>query len=81
MFFEKHEEKREGIFVTRPELPPIEEYIEYLKKIWENSILTNMGPLHEDLPLYSALTDDEVYYICEMVKTIVEVDFDEAAGL
>lgn len=36
------------IYVTRPSLPPIEEYIEYLKKIWGNGILTNMGPLYEE---------------------------------
>jgi len=33
------------INVTRPDLPPIEEYIEYLKGIWENRWLTNHGPL------------------------------------
>ena len=28
MLFEKHFEKRRGIFVTKPSLPPAEEYIE-----------------------------------------------------
>lgn len=31
------------IYVTRPFLPPIEEYISYLKDIWESGILTNDG--------------------------------------
>lgn len=35
--------------VTKPYLPPIEEYIYYLKKIWDNNWLTNNGPLHEEL--------------------------------
>lgn len=32
------------IYVTKPFLPPLEEYTELLKKIWENNILTNRGP-------------------------------------
>jgi len=34
------------IFVTRPALPPLEEFIPYLEKIWENQWLTNDGPFH-----------------------------------
>lgn len=37
------------IFVTQPFLPPIEEFNEYVKEIWENKWLTNKGPLHERL--------------------------------
>ena len=48
MQFDKHVETRKGIFVTKPSLPPLDEYVEYLKKIWESNILTNMGPLHEE---------------------------------
>lgn len=48
MRFDKFIDSRKGIFVTRPSLPPLKEYVEYLEKIWESSILTNMGPLHED---------------------------------
>jgi dTDP-4-amino-4,6-dideoxygalactose transaminase len=33
-------------FVTQPYLPPLEEFIPYLEKIWENKILTNCGPFH-----------------------------------
>lgn len=37
------------IFVTRPYLPPLEEFIPYLEKIWDNRILTNGGPFHVEL--------------------------------
>ena len=33
------------IFVTKPFLPPYEEYEEYLKEIWKRNWLTNNGPL------------------------------------
>lgn len=35
------------IFVTQPALPPLEEYISFLQKIWESKILTNNGPFHQ----------------------------------
>lgn len=35
------------IFVTQPSLPPLEDFIPYLEKIWENKILTNGGPFHQ----------------------------------
>jgi dTDP-4-amino-4,6-dideoxygalactose transaminase len=35
------------IFVTQPSLPPLEEFTEYLKEIWESKILTNNGPFHQ----------------------------------
>lgn len=35
------------IYVTQPVLPPLEEFTEYLKKIWDNKILTNNGPFHQ----------------------------------
>lgn len=34
------------VFVTQPALPPLDEFVEYLKKIWDNKILTNNGPFH-----------------------------------
>lgn len=37
------------IYVTRPHLPALGEFIPYLEQIWENKILTNNGPFHEDL--------------------------------
>lgn len=35
--------------VTRPSLPPFEEYTSLIKSIWENRWLTNSGPLHQQL--------------------------------
>jgi dTDP-4-amino-4,6-dideoxygalactose transaminase len=37
------------IFVTQPNLPPLDEFNEYLKKIWDNKILTNNGEFHQEL--------------------------------
>lgn len=37
------------IYVTQPYLPPLEEFVPYLEKIWENKILTNGGPFHQQL--------------------------------
>lgn len=37
------------IFVTQPHLPPLEEFVPYLKQIWDNKILTNNGPFHRQL--------------------------------
>lgn len=36
------------IQVTEPFLPPFEEYVEYLKGIWERNWLTNQGPLVQE---------------------------------
>jgi len=38
-----------SIFVTQPYLPPLEEFIPYLEKIWESKILTNNGNMHQAL--------------------------------
>lgn len=37
------------IYVTRPDLPPLEEFIPYLEQIWESKQLTNNGPFHQQL--------------------------------
>lgn len=37
------------IFVTEPHLPPLEQFIPYLQKIWDTRRLTNSGPFHEQL--------------------------------
>ncbi|PCF96484.1 DegT/DnrJ/EryC1/StrS family aminotransferase [Vreelandella nigrificans] len=37
------------IYVTEPFLPPLEEFIPYLEKIWESKRLTNNGPMHQQL--------------------------------
>lgn len=33
------------VFVTRPSLPPLEEYTELLQQVWQTGILTHNGPL------------------------------------
>ncbi len=40
---------RKPIYVTQPYLPPLEEFVPYLEKIWANRILTNCGPFHAQL--------------------------------
>ncbi len=40
---------RKPVFVTQPHLPPLEEFVPYLEQIWENRILTNNGPFHQQL--------------------------------
>lgn len=37
------------LYVTEPFLPPLEEYVEYLKGIWQRNQLTNQGPLVKQL--------------------------------
>src|SRR3569833_3469975 len=39
----------EQIYVTQPYLPPLDEFIPYLEKIWESKQLTNNGPFHQQL--------------------------------
>ena len=39
------------ILITKPFLPPIEEYEKYLEGIWKREWLTNMGPLANDLEM------------------------------
>lgn len=37
------------IYVTQPFMPPLEEFMPYLERIWESKWLTNSGPFHEKL--------------------------------
>lgn len=41
--------KKSPLYVTQPYLPPLEEFIPYLEKIWDSKILTNSGPFHQQL--------------------------------
>lgn len=43
------------IYVTSPSLPPLEEFIPYLEKIWESKWLTNNGQFHKQFE--AALAD------------------------
>ncbi|MGA8262792.1 MAG: DegT/DnrJ/EryC1/StrS family aminotransferase [Arenicellales bacterium] len=38
-----------SIYVTRPYLPPLEDFIPYLQRIWDSRVLTNKGPFHQEL--------------------------------
>ncbi len=40
--------KESNIYVTRSSIPPIEEYYEEIKSIWDTHWLTNMGPKHNE---------------------------------
>ncbi|HEY0111896.1 MAG TPA: DegT/DnrJ/EryC1/StrS family aminotransferase [Allosphingosinicella sp.] len=35
------------LYVTRPYLPPLEEFLPLLTEIWQSRILTNQGPFHQ----------------------------------
>jgi dTDP-4-amino-4,6-dideoxygalactose transaminase len=37
------------IYVTRPYMPPLEEFLPYLRDIWDSRILTNGGRFHQEL--------------------------------
>lgn len=37
------------LFVTRPSLPDLDEFMPYLKNIWDSRIISNNGPYHEKL--------------------------------
>jgi dTDP-4-amino-4,6-dideoxygalactose transaminase len=37
------------IFVTQPALPPLEDFTDFLRQIWDNKIITNNGPFHKQL--------------------------------
>ena len=39
----------EAVFVTRPFLPPLEEFEPLLRRIWQTRVLTNGGPFHREL--------------------------------
>lgn len=41
--------KKETVFVTKPALPPLDEFIPYLEQIWDSKVLTNSGPFHKHL--------------------------------
>ncbi|BDX39348.1 aminotransferase [Tenuifilaceae bacterium CYCD] len=37
------------IYVTQPSMPPMDEFVEYLKQIWDSKWLTNNGHFHQEL--------------------------------
>jgi dTDP-4-amino-4,6-dideoxygalactose transaminase len=47
--------RAQPIYVTQPDLPPLEAFLPYLEQIWESRILTNGGPFHKQFE--AALAD------------------------
>ena len=43
------EQEEKNIFVTRPSLPSLEEYMEEIQDMWETGIMTHQGPKHNEL--------------------------------
>lgn len=43
------QKKTSPTYVTQPLLPDLQDFIPYLETIWENKILTNGGPFHQQL--------------------------------
>lgn len=43
----KIEKNKKPIYVTQPYLPPLKEFMPYLKDIWDSKWLTNMGKYHQ----------------------------------
>lgn len=39
----------DSIYVTQPQLPPLEDFIPLLQQIWDSKVLTNGGPFHRQL--------------------------------
>jgi len=39
------------VYITQPSLPPLEEFVPYLQKIWDSKILSNNGPFHQQLEM------------------------------
>lgn len=37
------------IYVTQPNLPPLDEFLPYLEQIWDSKMITNMGAFHQEL--------------------------------
>jgi dTDP-4-amino-4,6-dideoxygalactose transaminase len=54
------------ITVTQPSLPALEDFIPYLKEIWENKQLTNNGPFHQQFEkeLCEYLGVEEISLFC-----------------
>lgn len=45
----KSEKALKPLYVTQPNLPPLEEFVSQLQRIWDSKVLTNGGPFHQEL--------------------------------
>ncbi len=43
------ESDQKPVYVTQPSMPPLEEFTDYLKQIWDSKWLTNNGRFHKEL--------------------------------
>ena len=43
--------KSDSVFITRPSLPRMDEYVRELNDIWESRWLTNMGPKYDEFQM------------------------------
>jgi dTDP-4-amino-4,6-dideoxygalactose transaminase len=69
------------LYVTRPYLPPLEEFLPLLAEIWESRILSNHGPFHErfERELCEQLGVDNVSLVANGMLALSAVI--EAAGI
>lgn len=65
--------KNDPIYVTRPDLAPLEEFLPYLQDIWERKVLTNGGPYHQQLEaaLRSYLGVEHIALFCNGTIALV----------
>lgn len=69
------------IYVTRPFLPPLAEFIPMLERIWDSRILTNGGPFHQGLEARLATFLDAPYVSLTTNGMLALLVAMEAAGL
>ncbi len=70
----------ENILVTRPSVPPLEEYIEEIKSIWDARHFTNTGPKHvkleEELEAYLGVRNVSLFSSGHMALELAIQAFD-----
>lgn len=73
--------QREPIFVTQPALPELDDFIPYLREIWDSRILTNGGAMHQRLEraLCEYLGVEHVSLFCNGTQALITAV--QAAGL
>jgi len=73
--------QREPIYVTQPALPELEDFIPYLREIWDSRILTNGGSLHQRLEaaLCEYLGVEHISLFCNGTQALITAV--QAAGL
>jgi dTDP-4-amino-4,6-dideoxygalactose transaminase len=49
IFSRSPQDGAEHVYVTRPLLPELEDFVPYLERIWQSGMLTNAGAMHNEL--------------------------------